>query len=297
MDIPRLLIALLLGTLVAGCPGGTTDDDDDDSGGGADDDASDDDTSEADDDTSLPDDDASDDDAGDDDTAGYTGQPGTFNDSYAGRTYVLHVPDGYESHAPIPLVIGFHGAGDSASNFHAVASASGWTAAAAPHEFALLVPDTLSPYSDFAIWSGDPNNDMDEMVDEMDSVLELVGHIGDSYNIDMTRLHAFGFSDGGLFLAVAGLARFDRFATHLIAGYGWGSFYPMGQPPRRGPVMFVCGSTDSFYTYAQQSESYLASQGHPTRFDGINGAGHQFSSLMAQTTPTDIWAWIGGESL
>ena len=298
MDIPRLLLAILLGTLLAGCPGGPAGDDDDDSGSAVDDDVGDDDDDDAsdddaaDDDTSLPDDDA-----GDDDTGGYTGQPGTFNDSHDGRTYVLHVPDGYESHSAIPLVIGFHGAGDSAANFYAVASASGWTAAAAPHEFALLVPDTLSPYSDFAIWSGDPNDDMDEMVDEMDSVLGLVHHIAGTYNIDPDRVHAFGFSDGGLFLAVAGLARFDRFATHLVAGYGWGSFYPMGQPPRRGPVMFVCGSTDSFYTYAQQSESYLASQGHPTRFDGINGVGHQFSSLMAQTTPADIWAWIGGESL
>ena len=288
MSTLRILFALFCGLALGGCPGA----DDDDSS------VSDDDTAMPDDDTAMPDDDTAmpDDDISDDDTGGYDGQPGTFNETFGGRSYVLYVPDGYDPSTPIPLVIGFHGAGDSASNFYAVASSTGWTNAASPGEFALLVPDTLSPYADFAVWSGDPNNDMDEMVTEMDSVLDLVGHIASSYNLDLHRLHAFGFSDGGLFLAVAGLARFDTFASLVVMGYGWGGFYPMGTPPRRGPVMFVCGTNDSFHGYAQQSESYLASQGHPTRFDSISGAGHSFSSLMASTSPADVWGWIGGES-
>jgi len=292
MNTLRILLALLFGLVLGGCPASDDHVPDDDSAS-ADDDVADDDASDDD----AADDDASDDDAGDDDAGGYDGQPGTFNDSFDGRTYVLHVPDGYGPSTPIPLVIGFHGAGDSASNFYAVVSSTGWTNAAAPAEFALLVPDTLSPYSDFAVWSGNPNNDMDEMVTEMDSVLDLVGHLAGSYNLDLQRVHAFGFSDGGLFLAVAGIDGFDTFASLVIAGYGWGGFYPMGTPPRRGPVMFICGTNDHFHGNAQQSESYLASQGHPTRFDSIAGAGHQFSSLMASTSPQEVWDWIGGQSL
>ena len=296
MNTLRILLALLIGLALGGCP--AADDDNDDDSAASDDDTGDDDAGDddaGDDDTG--DDDVSDDDAGDDDTGGYDGQPGTFNDSFGGRSYVLFVPDGYDSSTPIPLVVGFHGAGDSAPNFFAVVSSTGWTNAASPSEFALLVPDTLSPYADFAVWSGNPNNDMDEMVTEMDSVLDLVGHLAGSYNLDLQRIHAFGFSDGGLFLGVAGLARFDTFASLVVMGYGWGGFYTMGTPPRRGPVMFVCGTNDSFHSLAQQSESYLASQGHPTRFDSIPGAGHQFSSLMASTSPQDVWGWIGGESL
>jgi poly(3-hydroxybutyrate) depolymerase len=296
----RWILACLIGAglVLAGCPDDSNDPpgpqwDDDDTVSGDDDDT----VPGDDDDTGGPGDD---DDTGgpgdDDDATGYTGQPGTYTDSSGGRGYTLHVPDGYDASTPIPLVIGFHGAGDSGSNFYNTAAYTGWTSAAAPAQFALLVPETLSPYSDFAVWSGNPNDDMDEMVTEMDSVLDLVDHVGQSYHLDHDRIHAFGFSDGGLFLGVAGLARFERFASLAVTGYGWGGFYPMGTPPRRGPVLFVCGTADSFHSYAQQSESYLASQGHTTRMDSIAGASHSFSSLMAATTPADVWAWIGPES-
>jgi len=286
---------LAMAFALPGCPSSTDDDDasDDDSAVQADDDdtvGDDDDTVPGDDDDAIGDDD-------DDDTGGYDGQPGTFTDSFGGRGYTLHVPDGYDSSTPIPLVIGFHGAGDTGSNFYNTVAYTGWTSAAAPARFALLIPDTLSPYSDFAVWSGNPNNDMDEMVTEMDSVLDLVEHIGESYRLDSHRIHAFGFSDGGLFLGVAGLHRADQYASLVVTGYGWGGFYPMGTPPRRAPVMFVCGTADSFHSYAQQSESYLASQGHTTRMDSVAGASHSFSAIMASTTPADVWAWIGPESL
>ncbi len=280
----------------------TADDDtgDDDSG---DDDSGDDDTADddtADDDTAdddSGDDDSGDDDSGDDDTSGYDGVPGTFDDTFGGRAYRLHVPAGYTHATPIPLVVAFHGAGDSHTNFYAVMDSVGWTAAAAPAEFALLVPDTLSPYSDFANWSGNPNDDLPDMVAELASVLALVDEIGTHYHLDDHAVHALGFSNGGLFLAVAGLDAADELATLTISGYGWGGFYILGTPPRPIPTMFVVGTQDSFYSYAQQSETYLAGQGHPTRFDGINGVGHTFIGLMGATTPADVWGWIGGYTL
>jgi len=194
-------------------------------------------------------------------------------------------------------MIGFHGAGDSASNFFNTMAYTGWDAAAAPDRFALLVPDTLSPHGDFAIWSGNPNNDMDEMLAELDSVLDLVHELADHAHLDLQRVHALGFSDGGLFLGVAGIERADELATITVTGYGWGGFYPLGAPPRLIPALFVCGTADSFYSYAQQSEAFLSSQGHPTRLDAIGGAGHQFSALMAATSPDQVWSWVGAHAL
>ena len=290
MRWPLFLLAFLL----LGCPttDDTDDDGDDDSGDSSDDDTGDDDI--GDDDTG--DDDTGDDDTGDDDTSFELG-PGTHEDSYGDRGYILHLPPAYDPSTPIPLVLGFHGAGDDADNFFDTAAYTGWIDAAAPARFALLIPDTLSPFADFAVWSGNPTDDMDEMLDEMDSVLELVGYLSDHAQLDPHRVHAFGFSDGGLFLAVAGLTRADQLATLTVTGYGWGGFYPNGPPPRLAPVMFVCGTDDNFYSYAQQSEGYLSGHGHTTRFDSVSGAGHQFSALMSHTTPDDVWAWIGTHEL
>ncbi len=291
------LALLLLPLLLVACPTAPPADDDE---SGDDDDVGDDDTGDddtGDDDTGdddTGDDDTGDDDTGDDDTGEYDLAPGTYEDTFGGRSYVFHLPAGYDPSDAIPLVIGFHGAGDSASNFFATMAYTGWIDAAAPDTFALLVPDTLSPYGDFAIWSGNPNNDMDEMVDELDSVLDLVHELANHAHLDLDRVHGLGFSDGGLFVGVAGITLADELATLSITGYGWGGFYPHGNPARLIPVLFVCGTADNFYTYAQQSESFLSGMGHPTRFDGINGVGHQFTGIMAATTPDEVWDWIGG---
>jgi len=291
----------------AGCPTPSDDDDDDDAGDddggdddGGDDDGGDDDGGDDDSgDDDSGDDDGGDDDSGDDDTGDddFSGLPGTYDETFGGRPYRLHVPAGYTSATPIPLVVAFHGAGDSYGNFYNVMDAVGWTSAAAPAQFVLLVPETLSNYNDFANWSGNPNNDLPDMVAEMTSVLTLVDEIGTDYHLDDHAIHALGFSNGGLFVAVAGLDAADELATLTITGYGWGGFYIYGTPPRTVPVMFVVGSQDSFYPYAEQSETYLSGQGHPTRFDGINGVGHLFSGLMGATTPADVWGWAGGYTL
>ena len=63
------------------------------------------------------------------------------------------------------------------------------------------------------------------------------------------------------------------------------------------PVLFVTGDQDQFYSYAQQSEAYLSGQGHPTQFNGAVGVGHNFTGLMTDTTPAEIWTWIGPQTL
>lgn len=162
----------------------------------------------------------------------------------------------------------------------------------------LVVPDTKSPYSDFANWSGNPNADVDEMLAELDEILALVDEVGTHYNLDDRQLHAFGFSNGGLFTAITGMARADRLATLAVLGYGWGgSYLPPAAPSRTIPVQFGCGNGDGFYAYAQQSEAYLAGQGHDTRLVTAAGVGHSFSGVMGALTPDDLFAWMQARPL
>jgi poly(3-hydroxybutyrate) depolymerase len=227
----------------------------------------------------------------------YDGEPGEFMLQFDQRDYRLYVPSGYTASSPIPVVVGFHGAGDSGGNFYAVANAAGVTAAAEPANYILIVPDTKSPYSDFAVWSGNPSNDVDEMLVEMDEVLDLVDDVGTHYHLAGDRVHPFGFSDGGLFTAVAGMARSDRFASLTILGYGWGGNYPLVTPDRAIPVQFGCGSNDGFYSGAVSSESFLSGQGHPTRFVTANGVGHSFTGILSAMPASDMFAWMNQHTL
>jgi len=189
--------------------------------------------------------------ASDTDTVfGETGDPGAAWDGAPGlhelrldeRDVWLYVPSGYDAAAAaLPLVIGFHGAGDSGRNFYGVADAYGWTDAAEPANFALLIPSTKSPYDDFAIWSGNPNDDVDEMIAEMGEILAVADTLGETWRLDAALRHAFGFSDGGLFTAVAGMDASESFATLTVLGYGWGGAYPLVTPSRPIPAQFACG--------------------------------------------------------
>jgi polyhydroxybutyrate depolymerase len=224
--------------------------------------------------------------------ATFDGKPGEFTGSASGRTYRLLVPAGYLHSKPIPLVVAFHGAGDSGANFYAICKAAGWAAAAAPASFILLVPDTKSPYKDFAIWSGNPSNDVVPMKQEMAEIIAIINEIGIHYHLDQKQIHALGFSDGGLFVAVTGMDRADLFASLGILAYGWGSNYPLVTPKRKIAVQFAVGTNDSFYSSAQGSESYLKGKGHPTRLLTASGVGHSFLGLMQQHSAAALFSWM-----
>ena len=227
------------------------------------------------------------------DTGGtFTGKPGEFVRTHGGRSYRLLVPSGYKHSKPIPLLVAFHGSGDSGGNFFAICKYVGYSTATQPANFILLVPDTKSPYKDFALWSGNPSNDVGQMKQEMGQILAIIQALAKQFNIDQKRVHALGFSNGGLFTAVAGMHYAAKFASLTVAGYGWGAFYPLVTPARKIPVQLLCGSTDSFHAKAQQSEGYLKSMGHPTRLLTASGVGHKFSGLNQKHPPSSLFQWM-----
>ncbi|MBL4845863.1 MAG: hypothetical protein JKY65_10075 [Planctomycetes bacterium] len=198
--------------------------------------------------------------------------------TYSGRDYYLLVPQSYDPATPIPLLVTFHGSGDSAANFDRTLLGSGWHAAAEQEGVILLVPATKSPFQSFPVWSGNPNNDLPQMRTELGEVIDLIEQdVLTRFNVDLTSIHALGFSDGGLFTAAVALSE-PTFASHSIWGYGWGGFY-ISPPARQGPVRFRCGTLDSFYRGAVQSEAFLAAQGHTTDLRELAGVGHTFSGL------------------
>lgn len=230
-------------------------------------------------------------------TNSYDGQPGEHLLSFGGRQYRLYVPSGYSHARAIPLLLLFHGSGDTGGNFYLIAKSVGWAGAAEPARFALLVPDTKSPHSDFALWSGNPLNDVDEMKAEMSEILAIVDETARHYHIDANRVHALGFSNGGLFTAVTGMANSTRLASLTVMGYGWGAQYPLVTPSRKIATQLACGDSDSFYGQAQQSATFLQNQGHAARLETATGVGHQFSGICRGVGVSNIAGWIEQQAL
>jgi predicted esterase len=223
--------------------------------------------------------------------AGSSAPTGTLQGTFAAREYFLHVPAAHATGQALPLVVAFHGSGDTARNFHETLRVAGWIAAAEAQGVMLLVPATKSPYRTFPVWSGNPNNDLPQMQVELDEVLALVDQeVGATWNVDRARTHALGFSDGGLFLGCVGL-RSDRFATCTVLGYGWGAFDVQPLTQRR-PVHLACGTADQFYGAAQQTQAFLTSRGHDVLWEPAQSVAHSMIGVSAAIDPARALDWL-----
>lgn len=216
---------------------------------------------------------------------------GTFERTFAGRGYVVHVPAAHDAGRALPLVVAFHGSGDTSRNFFEALRVSGWVSAAEQAGALLLVPATRSPFRSFPVWSGNPNNDLPEMETEFADVLALLDQdVAATWRVDAAHVHGLGFSDGGLFLGAVGL-RSPRLATTTILGYGWGAFDIQPTTQRR-PVHLACGSQDSFFNAAQQTQAFLTQRGHDVRWAPAAGVGHTVVGLSAAIDPAQALAWM-----
>lgn len=225
------------------------------------------------------------------------GGSGTFVNTFVGRDYYLHVPDSYDAAEPIPVVVGFHGAGDSAENYYNTSNAAGWGSASDSAPFALIIPATKSPYANFILWSGsNPTNDTDEMAAEMGQIVDLVDDLTNQYTLDLDRVYAYGFSNGGTFLGIGGLAHAGEYAGFVVAAGGWGAGYPV-TPSYEIPGYFICGENDNFLDSTEESKDFFESQGHPVEWVPVPDMGHNFLGLMDHTPPDTIFDWLYQYSL
>lgn len=89
--------------------------------------------------------------------------------------YFAFYNKGLFDNGPVPLVMAFHGGGDSAMH---IAMVSEWYRVARDHDFLLICVE----------------NHLNSTATEM---MELIEHLCGKYNIDRTRIYASGFSMGG----------------------------------------------------------------------------------------------------
>jgi poly(3-hydroxybutyrate) depolymerase len=199
----------------------------------------------------------------------------------------------YNPNQATPVVIFFHGAGDTAANFFNTLKGTGWLTAAEIQGAIVVVPDTKSPRRSFANWSGNPSNDRAQIQQEFSDIIELVAKdIWTRYNVNIKSNHVAGFSDGGLFIEAAAFEQLEL-ATLNIFGYGAGAFYPFNViPPEKRPVQMACGTMDGFFRGADQTQNFLKSQGHEVNWQPINGVSHSFSGISLAISPDVALGWM-----
>lgn len=225
-------------------------------------------------------------------TGGSGGGTGVTTGSYQSRGYRAYTPSSYSSSTPAPVVVLFHGLGDTYTNFHQVALAVGWQAVADAQGVIVVAPDhNNATRASFLHFNGS-TFDMTATIAEFDAVLDLVYYgLGADYNVETDEIYALGFSEGAVFTDLVAWQRSELVrAAAPYAGGGTGKSFPI---TRDIPVYHICGTLDSGFSGVQTAYNEWVGAGHDTNNAWVSGVGHSFSGLHSSgPSASSVYQWL-----
>ena len=205
----------------------------------------------------------------------------TLSSGGRSRAYRLHVPVGYQSTHPYPLVLNFHGHGSNAARQEAY---TGFSLLADRHGFIVTYPQGLVGPDGRTGWaSGGPNK---PQANDVFFVSDLITALQARLCVDPARVYATGFSNGGGLTSVLACRLAGRIAAFApVAG---SYFMPAGgcDPVRPVPILEFHGTADGTVPYGGNAVTHLIgawswATGWAAR-DGCTAA------------PVQLGAWRGG---
>lgn len=116
------------------------------------------------------------------------------------RNYLLYVPSSYKPGRPMPLVVSFHGGGDSADK---MANYTKFPDLAEREGFIVAFPNgTFGKRANGGTWNTGSGRDMGQAekkgVDDLSFVGAMLSQIKRDYSIDSGRVYVTGMSKGGM---------------------------------------------------------------------------------------------------
>lgn len=118
------------------------------------------------------------------------------------RTYLKYIPEGYDEGVAAPIVLNFHGGSGNANGQLGMAD---MRALADADQFILLYPDALPDPNDGGstnwqvVTSGDLPFTLPNPHDDIGFVDALIDEVSAEHNVDLNRVYALGYSNGGGF--------------------------------------------------------------------------------------------------
>src|SRR5262245_35394361 len=190
------------------------------------------------------------------------------------RTYVLHVPPGYDKSKKVPLLValqGNRGTGKdmeklTLNKFNELADAKG---------FIVAYPDGIDKS-----WNDDRGVTpaAEKKIDDVAFVSTLIDQLSRTFAIDPNRVYATGMSNGAMFLNRLGCELSDKLAAiGTVAGTMPEVIAARCNSGRPIPVIIIHGTADKFAPFA----------GGPTRKDGSG-------KVLSATDTAAFWAKKNG---
>jgi polyhydroxybutyrate depolymerase len=160
------------------------------------------------------------------------------------REYILYVPNSYDGTSVVPLLLNFHGFGGSASEF---INDADMRAEAEANSFILVYPQG-SCLNGASHWNPCPiDGDNKSTADDVGFVEAMISEISSQYNLDMERIYAAGYSNGGMM--AYGLANYKSDLIAAVASVSGTMLNCIGPTSHPMPVIHLHGTSDGVVSY------------------------------------------------
>ena len=160
------------------------------------------------------------------------------------REYILYVPNSYDGTSAVPLLLNFHGFGGSASEF---INDADMRAEAEANSFILVYPQG-SCLNGASHWNPCPiDGDNKSTADDVGFVEAMISEISSQYNLDMERIYAAGYSNGGMM--AYGLANYKSDLIAAVASVSGTMLNCTGPTSHPMPVIHLHGTSDGVIPY------------------------------------------------
>lgn len=171
------------------------------------------------------------------------------------REYILYVPNSYDENSATPILFNFHGFGGSASQF---ISRADMRAEAELNSFILVYPQG-SCLDGVPHWNPCPiGGDNKSSADDLGFFEAMINEISTEYNLDMERIYAAGYSNGGMM--AYGLANYKSNLIAAVASVSGSMLDCLETPNHPMPVLHLHGTNDSVIAYDESSNDYNSVQ-------------------------------------
>ena len=165
------------------------------------------------------------------------------------REYILYIPNSYDGTSAVPLMLNFHGFGSSASDYMNYAD---MRAVAESDTFILVYPQG-SCLNGSSHWNPCPvGGDNKSSADDLGFVESLINEISSQYNVDMDRIYAVGYSNGGMM--AYGLANYKSDLIAAVASVSGVMLNCSGPTNHPMPVLDLHGTSDKVIPYNGSSD-------------------------------------------
>ncbi len=162
------------------------------------------------------------------------------------RSYLIHLPEGYDSRTPTPVVVAMHGA---TMNGPMMAWFSGLSKKADEAGFIAVYPDGTGTFSSLN-WNAGTccGSAVEKNIDDVGFINAILDDLIQTFNADPRRIYITGMSNGGMMAYRMASEMSDRIAAIAPVSGTMGT--RTCNPNRPVPILHVHGTDDKFMPFA-----------------------------------------------